>query len=114
MPRSLYQRIEQPGDDGLGKLLGPLEIEVMAVMWAGSAATVRDVTTAINTTRPLAYTTVMTIMNNLTEKGLLARTPLDKRTHLYEVALSREAFDLSWHRLNEFQLELQREELAAA
>jgi len=92
MPRSLYQRIEQPADDGLSKLLGPLEIEVMTVMWAGHASTVRDVTTQLNTTRPLAYTTVMTIMNNLTEKGLLARTPLDRRTHLYSVVLSHEAF----------------------
>lgn len=92
MPRSLYQRIEQPADNGLSKLLGPLEMEVMAVMWAGQTSTVRDVTTQLNTTRPLAYTTIMTIMNNLTEKGLLARTPLDKRTHLYAVALSREAF----------------------
>ena len=92
MPRSLYQRIEQPADDGLSKLLGPLEMEVMAVMWAGQASTVRDVTTQLNTTRPLAYTTVMTIMNNLADKGLLARTPLDKRTHLYRVELSHEAF----------------------
>lgn len=92
MPRSLYQRIGRPTDDGLSKLLGPLEIEIMEIMWARESATVRDVTTALQDTRPTAYTTVMTVMTHLTEKGLLRRTPLDKRTHLYDVALAREAF----------------------
>ncbi len=92
MPRSLYQRMEQPADDGLSKLLGPLEIEIMERMWIRASATVRDITTDIQATRSVAYTTVMTVMINLAEKGLLQRTPLDKRTHLYEVATPREAF----------------------
>ena len=92
MPRSLYQRVDQPLDDGLSKLLGPSEMEIMAVMWARYSATVRDVTTILQTTRPVAYTTIMTDMINLAEKGLLRRTPLDKRTHLYEVALTREVY----------------------
>lgn len=92
MPRSLYQRIEQPLDDGLNKLLGPLEVDVMELMWARGSATVRDITTALNAVRPVAYTTVMTVMIHLADKGLLQRTPLDKRTHLYDVVLSREAF----------------------
>ncbi len=92
MPRSLYQRMEQPADDGLSKLLGPLEIEIMERMWIRDSATVRDITTDIQATRSVAYTTVMTVMINLAEKGLLHRTPLDKRTHLYEVATLREAF----------------------
>jgi len=94
MPRSLYQRIDQPreDDDGLHKLLGPLEIEVMEALWARGSATVREIATTLNAQRPVAYTTVMTIMIHLAEKGLLRRIPLDKRTHLYEVALSREEF----------------------
>ncbi|MDQ2808778.1 MAG: BlaI/MecI/CopY family transcriptional regulator [Chloroflexota bacterium] len=92
MPRSFYQRMEQPADDSLSKLLGPLEAEVMDIMWGRQSATVRDVTTTLNTVRPVAYTTVMTIMNNLAEKGLLKRTPLDKRTYLFDVVLSHEAF----------------------
>ncbi|MGI8586317.1 MAG: BlaI/MecI/CopY family transcriptional regulator [Chloroflexia bacterium] len=92
MPRSLYQRIEQPAEGGLSKLLGPVEISIMEIMWVCGSATVRDVMTKLTAERETAYTTVMTIMNNLAEKGLLSRTPLDKRTHLYEVKLSREAF----------------------
>jgi len=92
MPRSLYQRIEQPVDAGLAKLLGPLELAVMELMWERDAATVRDIVTALQPGRPLAHTTVMTIMTHLVDKGLLRRTPLDRRTHLYEVVLSRDQF----------------------
>ncbi len=92
MPRSLYQRTEQPGDDILAKLLGPLEIDIMELLWARGSATVRDITTAVQTDRAMAYTTIMTVMIHLAEKGLLRRIPLDKRTHLYEVSLSRDAF----------------------
>jgi predicted transcriptional regulator len=92
MPRSLYQRLEQPQDDGLNKLLGPLESAIMEVMWARQAATVRDVASALQAERDVAYTTIMTVMINLADKGLLRRTPLDKRTHLYEVVVTRDAF----------------------
>ncbi len=92
MPRSLYQRIEQPQDDGVSKLLGPVETAIMELLWARVSATVRDITAVLQTERQVAYTTVMTIMNNLAEKGLLRRIRLDKRTFLYEAALTREAF----------------------
>lgn len=92
MPRSLYQRLEQPIDAGLAKLLGPVERAIMDLMWVRGPATVRDIVTALQPERPLAYTTVMTIMTHLADKGLLRRIPLDRRTHLYEVALSREQF----------------------
>jgi predicted transcriptional regulator len=95
MPRSLYQRIQQPADDGLSKLLGPLEITIMERMWGRGAATVRDIATDLQTTRAVAYTTVMTVMINLAAKGLLTRTPLDKRTHLYAVATTRDAYILA-------------------
>ena len=91
MPRSLYQRIDQPAD-GLSKLLGPLEVVIMERMWGCGTATVRDIATDLQADRAVAYTTVMTVMIHLAEKGLLTRTPLDKRTHLYEVAVGREAY----------------------
>ncbi len=92
MPRSLYQRVEQPMDDGLNKLLGPLEAAIMEIMWVRQSATVREVTTILQAERAVAYTTIMTVMINLAEKGLLRRIPLDKRTHLYEVVQTRETF----------------------
>jgi predicted transcriptional regulator len=57
--------------------LGPLEAEVMAVLWhAGRPMAVRDVARAVNAGRgaPLAYTTVLTVMTRLAGKNILART----------------------------------------
>jgi predicted transcriptional regulator len=58
------------------KLLGPLEAEVMQALWgADEPLTVRQLLEQLNRGRrqPLAYTTVMTVMNRLTEKGALLR-----------------------------------------
>jgi predicted transcriptional regulator len=53
---------------------GELEAAVMQVLWQrGESATVRDVLTELATSRSLAYTTVMTVMNNLHRKGQLQR-----------------------------------------
>jgi predicted transcriptional regulator len=68
-------------------LLGPLEGEVMKVMWLRKEATVREVVDSLRSGRSLAYTTVMTIMNNLLRKGLLRRVPRG-RAYLYQVALA--------------------------
>ena len=69
--------------------LGPLEGEVMEVMWERDQATVRQVVDLLRERRGIAYTTVMTIMNNLVAKGLLERNRQGK-AHLFKVALSRE------------------------
>lgn len=73
------------------ELLGPLESEVMEVMWEMDQATVRQVVDRLQERRTIAYTTVMTVMNNLVTKGLLKRIPQAK-AHLYVVALSRQEF----------------------
>ncbi len=53
---------------------GELEAEVMDRMWsAARPMTVREVLTEVNTTKNLAYTTVMTVMNNLHKKEWLRR-----------------------------------------
>ena len=79
------------------ELLGPLESEVMEVMWEMNQATVRQVVNVLRERRTIAYTTVMTIMNNLVAKGLLQRTPQSK-AHLYTVVLSRQEF---WERASQ-------------
>ena len=59
-------------------LLGPLEAEVMAVLWeAGAPVSVREVAQRLNTGRPapLAYTTVMTVLSRLAGKSILVREP---------------------------------------
>src|SRR5260370_9117838 len=62
---------------GRGGRLGPLEADVMAVLWhAGRPMPVREVAEAVNAGRgsPLAYTTVLTVMTRLAGKNILARS----------------------------------------
>jgi len=73
---------EQGGRSGR---LGPLEAEVMAVLWhAGRPVPVREVAEAVNAGRgsPLAYTTILTVMTRLARKKILARTHTG-REYLY-------------------------------
>lgn len=94
MKRRSYKRLAGRTGQGVEKLLGELEAEIMGLLWdASRLITVRDVLTRINAerTHPIAYTTVMTVMARLVEKGLLERT-LVGNTHEYRVALSRDEF----------------------
>ena len=72
--------------------LGPLEDQVMRIVWARDQATVRDVHEEL-ARRPvaLAYTTVMTVMARLTTKGLLSRRRVG-RSFLYRVRIKEEEF----------------------
>lgn len=53
------------------------------------SATVREVLVDLRQTRPIAYTTVMTVMDTLHRKELLRRER-DGRAYRYEAVLSRE------------------------
>lgn len=75
-----------PERRGPGRLLGPLESQVMDVVWAAEGrVTVRQALERINDGRDpvLAYTTVMTVMSRLVEKGALSRRP-EGRGYVYE------------------------------
>lgn len=70
--------------------LGDLEAVIMDLMWRrGEPATVRQVLERLSAARPLAYTTVMTVMDNLHRKGFLRRAK-EGRAWLYEPAMTRE------------------------
>ncbi len=53
--------------------LSPLEQDIMAVIWDHPGCHVRRVYTELAQNREIAYTTVMTMMNRLVEKGVLKR-----------------------------------------
>ncbi|HEX4743668.1 MAG TPA: BlaI/MecI/CopY family transcriptional regulator [Candidatus Limnocylindria bacterium] len=75
---------------GPERFLGPLESAVMDRMWSRRSATVREIVDdLVRTRRQLAYTTVMTIMTRLHEKGLLARER-DGKGYIYRPAFTRE------------------------
>ena len=54
----------------------------MKVVWRLDAPTVRNVYEALRKTRPIAYTTVMTMMNVLESKGYLEKKSVGK-AHVY-------------------------------
>jgi predicted transcriptional regulator len=72
------------------RVLGPQELQIMKVVWDRGRVTVRDVYEALRERRQIAYTTVMTMMNILDQKGFLRRTPGADRAYVYEPARSRQ------------------------
>lgn len=72
--------------------LGSLERSVMDVMWddpSSGGLTVREVLDRLETSRTLAYTTVMTVLSRLAEKGTLERTR-DGRAWRYRTTTTRQ------------------------
>jgi len=70
----------------------PAELEILKILWdRGKPASVRDVFDVVNHDAELrrAYTSVMSLLNVMTDKGLLRRAPLG-RAFLYEPVLPRE------------------------
>lgn len=75
-----------------GKVLGELETKVMETIWEkGKPISVSDVIRVLSKKRMIAYTTVMTIMTRLTEKGLLKRTSTG-RAYVYKPVFSKDTF----------------------
>lgn len=69
---------------------GELQTAVMDVVWSSAdPVTVRQVLEAMAPERPLAYTTVQTVMDRLARKGLLVRHP-EGKANAYSPACSRE------------------------
>lgn len=81
----------RPNGSGLTKVLGELEAEIMELMWSRDQATVRDIHDTLALRRAIAYTTVMTTMSRLFDKGILRRRP-QANHYLYSPALTRDEF----------------------
>ena len=56
----------------------PGELEVLQVLWRRGPGTVRQVMEELNHTRKRAYTSVMSLLNVMTDKKLLTRKPKGK------------------------------------
>ncbi len=78
-----------PEDEDLSPLSGA-QLEIMNLIWARGEATVTDVWKALQQKRPVARTTVLTVMDRLEKKGWLKRRVVDQQ-HLYSPARTREA-----------------------
>lgn len=75
----------------LSEVLGPLETDIMDVVWERGEVTVRDVHHVLKDRRTIAYTTVMTTLGRLTDKGLLRRVE-EQPAHRYFPVVSREEY----------------------
>jgi predicted transcriptional regulator len=73
------------------RIFGSLEAEIMTIMWRQETATVKQVHRELLDWRDIAYTTVMTTMERLTEKGMLTRERRGLAYH-YALAYSREEY----------------------
>jgi predicted transcriptional regulator len=70
--------------------LGQLESQIMERLWSmDRAVSVRDVVEDLQQERRIAYTTVMTVLDNLHRKGLVSRAK-DGRAYSYRPVRSRE------------------------
>jgi predicted transcriptional regulator len=92
MIRFLKNRAPEDRGPARQLALGHLETSVMEFLWSKGKCSVRDVVEGLK--RPLAYTTVMTTLDRLFKKGLLARQKAD-RAFLYSPQLSQP----EWERL---------------
>ena len=71
---------------------GDLESVIMDLIWSHSVpVTVREIHTQLRDRREIAYTTVLTVMDNLHKKGWLGKAPLG-RAHQYSAVVSREQY----------------------
>lgn len=84
---SRWRRAEE---DPLRGALGSLERQVMEIVWRQGDFTVRAVQARL--ARPMAYTTVMTTLDRLFKKGLVARRR-DGRAFVYTAAQSRQEIE---------------------
>ncbi len=79
---------------GTRKFLGDLESEIMELVWkkAKPTATVREIYELIYKQREIAYTTVMTTMSRLAEKGILRIIDQTGLANCYAPTESRDQF----------------------
>jgi BlaI family penicillinase repressor len=68
----------------------PLELLCLKALWSLREGNVKDVQKIVTETRPLAYTTIMTVLERLLKKGKLSRRKVG-RAFLYSPTADRDA-----------------------
>lgn len=67
-----------------------VELEILHVLWEHQPTTVREVADILNQTRPRAYTSILSMLNVMFDKGLVFRE-MQGRAHVYRARKSRES-----------------------
>jgi predicted transcriptional regulator len=82
----------RPHSEGLAKLFGSLESDIMDLIWQQQEATARDIFEALRDQgQRLSYGAVKTVLDRLVQKQVLNRT-MENNQYLYRAQLSREEF----------------------
>lgn len=68
----------------------PLEMTCLSALWSLGEGSVSDVRQVISKAHPLAYTTVMTLLDRLARRGFVSRRK-NGRAFYYKPAVSRDA-----------------------
>ncbi len=66
-----------------------VELELLQALWEKGEATVRELYEVISEQRPLGYTSVLKMLQIMTEKGLVERTEAGK-AHIYRASASQQ------------------------
>ncbi len=66
----------------------PAELEILRVLWEHGPSTVRAVHEAVSDRRGTGYTTVLKLLQRMTDKGLVRRDE-SLRTHVYAATYSQ-------------------------
>jgi len=74
------------------KALSDSELEIMEIVWRQSQTCVRDVLDELKKKKKIAYTTVMTVMSRLHEKGVLKRKMNTSGAFVYMPASDKKTF----------------------
>ena len=65
------------------------ELEILRVLWERGPSTVREVHEVLNERKPTGYTTVLKLMQIMTEKNLVQRDETN-RAHVYQAVMPAE------------------------
>lgn len=79
------------GETGLNRFFGSLEARIMEYIWNAEELSIKQVQERLEKDKPVNFNTVMTVMNRLVEKGVLAKR-LQGRLSLFRPAQSKEDF----------------------
>jgi BlaI family transcriptional regulator, penicillinase repressor len=67
----------------------PAELELLRVLWRRGPSTVREIQDALSADKPTGYTTILKLLQIMTEKGLAVREQVN-RAHVYQARQSEE------------------------
>lgn len=77
--------------ESYGKLLGPLEQEILDILWEKGEGSGKDIFAEIKRSREIAVTTVLTVLERLSKKGLVTKIK-GESVYIFRPAYNKDEF----------------------